>query len=68
MALIKCRECGKEISKSASTCPYCGRPDPQLNEKDYFWSNHPILLFTVGFIIAIPILSIIITIISSIGG
>ena len=24
MALIKCRECGKEISDKASTCPHCG--------------------------------------------
>ena len=24
MALIKCRECGKEISTNASSCPHCG--------------------------------------------
>lgn len=24
MALIKCKECGKEISSSAKTCPHCG--------------------------------------------
>ena len=24
MALIECRECGKEISKKAETCPNCG--------------------------------------------
>ncbi|NJO35715.1 MAG: zinc ribbon domain-containing protein [Rhodospirillales bacterium] len=24
MALIKCKECGKEISRSAKTCPNCG--------------------------------------------
>jgi hypothetical protein len=24
MALIRCKECGKEINKSASLCPYCG--------------------------------------------
>lgn len=24
MALIKCKECGKEISDKASTCPHCG--------------------------------------------
>lgn len=26
MALIKCKECGKEISDQASTCPNCGAP------------------------------------------
>lgn len=26
MALIKCSECGKEISDKASTCPNCGMP------------------------------------------
>lgn len=26
MALIKCSECGKEISDKAKTCPNCGAP------------------------------------------
>lgn len=26
MALIKCPECGKEVSKDAKTCPQCGHP------------------------------------------
>lgn len=26
MALIKCSECGKEISDKATTCPHCGNP------------------------------------------
>lgn len=26
MALIKCPECGKEISKDATNCPNCGHP------------------------------------------
>ncbi|WP_083250441.1 zinc-ribbon domain-containing protein [Synergistes jonesii] len=26
MALIKCSECGKEISDKASACPHCGYP------------------------------------------
>jgi len=28
MALITCRECGKEISPAALACPYCGAPRP----------------------------------------
>lgn len=26
MALIKCSECGKEISENAASCPHCGNP------------------------------------------
>lgn len=26
MALIKCSECGKEISDKAGACPFCGNP------------------------------------------
>ncbi|OIQ78754.1 hypothetical protein GALL_395360 [mine drainage metagenome] len=28
MALTKCRECGKEISTEATSCPHCGAPKP----------------------------------------
>jgi predicted amidophosphoribosyltransferase len=26
MPLVKCPDCGKEVSSSAPTCPNCGRP------------------------------------------
>ena len=26
MALIKCKECGNEISENATACPHCGCP------------------------------------------
>lgn len=26
MALIKCPECGKEVSSGATSCPNCGHP------------------------------------------
>lgn len=29
MALIQCRECGREISDQAATCPGCGAPPPK---------------------------------------
>jgi hypothetical protein len=29
MALIKCKECGNEVSNSASTCPKCGAKVPK---------------------------------------
>ncbi len=27
MALIKCRECNKEMSGNAKSCPHCGNPN-----------------------------------------
>ena len=29
MALIKCYECGAEISDAATSCPRCGAPQPR---------------------------------------
>lgn len=29
MALVKCRECGKEMSSQAKACPHCGAPRPK---------------------------------------
>jgi len=31
MALIKCSECGKEISSDAVSCPHCGKPSSVLH-------------------------------------
>ena len=30
MALVACRECGKEVSQNAKSCPSCGAPLPAL--------------------------------------
>ena len=32
MALAKCLECGKEVSRSAVACPHCGKPEPTKTE------------------------------------
>ena len=29
MALVRCRECGKEVSNAATACPSCGAPVPK---------------------------------------
>lgn len=34
MALVKCKECGKEVSASAKTCPHCGISNPGVKAKD----------------------------------
>lgn len=33
MALIKCPECGKEVSDKADVCPSCGYPIKKVEEK-----------------------------------
>ncbi|MBP3290406.1 MAG: TM2 domain-containing protein [Alistipes sp.] len=53
MALIYCRECGKQISDQALSCPHCGctlaRPaevDPNKSDKD--WLTCVLLSFFLG--------------------
>lgn len=33
MALIKCPDCGNEVSEQAPTCPNCGRPLEDVSPK-----------------------------------
>lgn len=35
MALIKCPECGKEISDKAGACPHCGCPIGNATQAGY---------------------------------
>jgi hypothetical protein len=50
MALMKCRECGKEISTQASACPQCGAKVPHT--KWWLWVPLGLLvgLFILGAI------------------
>lgn len=36
MALIKCPECGREVSDQAKACPSCGYPFDKLQNKNGF--------------------------------
>ncbi|MDP2417420.1 MAG: zinc ribbon domain-containing protein [Hydrogenophaga sp.] len=31
MALVKCSDCEKEVSKNAKTCPHCGKDTPGIS-------------------------------------
>ena len=33
MALIKCKECGKDMSENATACPNCGNPNTLTKEE-----------------------------------
>ncbi len=42
MSLASCRECGKEVSTQASTCPHCGAPwpaDPDWRGWGFEWTS-----------------------------
>jgi len=49
MALIKCKECGNEVSKNAESCPKCGAP---IRKKPtQYGCGTLILLIIVGFVL-----------------
>lgn len=54
MALIKCKECDKEISSEAPTCPGCGapiKPQPQPKQRSVFATTLKVILsiIIIGF-------------------
>jgi uncharacterized OB-fold protein len=51
MALIKCKECGTEVSKSATACPKCGAP---IKKKTSVFSS---LVFIAIVVIVIVVVS-----------
>ena len=70
MALIKCPECGKEISEDKESCPMCGFKVKEFNkqaEKEHNKVAKSILYKKVGLVIiaVITIIIVISTIVSN---
>lgn len=42
MALMYCRECGKQVSSEASNCPHCGVPRPVLPAPAEYQAQPPV--------------------------
>lgn len=60
MSLIKCNECGKEISDTAKVCPGCGYKMKKGDKKTLKWIliiTIPTLLILAGIIITICIIN-----------
>lgn len=54
MALIKCGDCGRDVSSSATSCPGCGRPIATgIVEKDAADRSQSRWMKTVGFILVL---------------
>ena len=47
MAMIPCRECGKQISDTADICPHCGAKVNQITVKSSASSKHLIIYATL---------------------
>lgn len=67
MALIKCPECGKEISSKAKMCIHCGYPLEELNNivssetvEDYDLYNPPLITQKYQVIVLLSLFIIII--------
>ena len=52
MALVQCKECGREVSSSARKCPHCGVPGPGVVISKTVWQVLGVLLaIAVGLFI-----------------
>ena len=49
MALIKCPECGREISDQADTCIYCGYPLKKKQETTIVTEKKPLQSHVIGY-------------------
>ena len=52
MALIKCPECGKEISDSADKCIHCGYPIKKAIAKHHVKKKSIVTIIIVSIIVA----------------
>lgn len=50
MALVKCKECKKEVSNKAKICPNCGVKDPAVGPKEMFAAIVLLLLLGWGLV------------------
>lgn len=53
MALIKCTDCGKEISASAIACPGCGKPIKPTKQTSVFWVVIKVILTLIAIAVFI---------------
>ena len=60
MALIKCKECGEQVSTKADACPHCGAPQnqpvppplPAQSKEDTIYSDNAVVVTNVRVIVS----------------
>lgn len=50
MPLIYCKDCGKQISSYASTCPFCGCPQNETSSKNEIHLGYLLISFLIPLI------------------
>lgn len=63
MAIIKCPECGQQMSDNAKTCPHCGYQYKQEKQKAYrkqIYKSKPFIAFALILLGAIITISVIV--------
>ncbi|HEY8132187.1 MAG TPA: zinc-ribbon domain-containing protein, partial [Thermoanaerobaculia bacterium] len=67
MALVKCPDCGRDVSTAAATCPQCGRPMAAVappaplaapGKEETLWHGTPSWLLAFGKIIQAVVVAI----------
>lgn len=53
MAIKPCKECGKEISDQAKTCPHCGAPPPSKTKPKL----SPVMQFLGAIVVVVAVAS-----------
>lgn len=53
MALVKCKECGAQISADTKTCPQCGAPPPKKTSR-FTWLVAGLIVIAVGMSLTRP--------------
>lgn len=48
MSLIECKECKKEVSKKADTCPHCGVKNPGINKREVVGGFIVLAIIAIG--------------------
>lgn len=56
MALVKCKECGKEVSNTAKVCPHCGVKHPSITNTQTAKGCFGIIGFVVLFATAMALM------------
>ena len=56
MALIKCKDCGYDVSTEAKTCPNCGAPTTQKRKTESATSVARIILMVLAIFSIVPVI------------